>query len=67
MKNKLTALLVLTVLGAFHSQLNIAQAQTTAFTYQGRLDDGAGPANGSYDLTFALFSASSARVRWATR
>src|SRR2546426_6054442 len=31
-------------------------AQGTAFTYQGRLDDGATPANGSYDLTFALFS-----------
>src|SRR5881396_3737572 len=30
-------------------------AQGTAFTYQGRLNDGAAPANGSYDLTFALF------------
>src|SRR5947209_5745051 len=26
-------------------------AQGTAFTYQGRLNDGAAPANGSYDLT----------------
>jgi hypothetical protein len=34
-----------------------ARAQGTAFTYQGRLNDGAGPANGSYDLTFALFDA----------
>jgi alpha-tubulin suppressor-like RCC1 family protein len=33
------------------------RAQTTAFTYQGRLNDGTGPANGSYDLTFALFDA----------
>src|SRR5215475_16002569 len=35
------------------------QAQSTAFTYQGRLDDGGNPANGSYDLTFALCSAAS--------
>jgi len=33
-----------------------ALAQTTAFTYQGRLNDGVNPANGKYDLTFALFS-----------
>ena len=32
-------------------------AQTTAFTYQGRLNDGAAPANGTYDLTFALHGA----------
>jgi hypothetical protein len=29
----------------------------TAFTYQGRLFDGTNPANGTYDLTFALFDA----------
>ena len=34
-------------------------AQSSAFTYQGRLSDGAGPANGSYDLTFALYDAES--------
>src|SRR5262245_35828021 len=28
----------------------------TAFTYQGRLVDGGNPANGAYDLTFALFN-----------
>jgi hypothetical protein len=32
-----------------------AQAQTTSFTYQGRLTDGATAANGNYDLQFALF------------
>jgi hypothetical protein len=37
-----------------------SSAQTTAFTYQGRLNDGAGPANGSYDLTFTLFDAATA-------
>lgn len=29
-------------------------AQTSAFTYQGRLNDGSGPANGTYDLVFTL-------------
>src|SRR5262249_45389864 len=29
----------------------------TAFTYQGRLTDGGGPASGVYDLQFTLFSA----------
>ena len=33
-----------------------AHAQNTAFTYQGQLNDGAGPANGSYDLQFTLFN-----------
>src|SRR5436305_14259975 len=32
-----------------------AAAQTTAFTYQGRLTDGGMPANGNYDLQFALW------------
>ncbi|MCX6999534.1 MAG: hypothetical protein NT106_04465, partial [Candidatus Sumerlaeota bacterium] len=31
-------------------------AQTTAFTYQGQLKDGANPANGNYDLRFVLFN-----------
>ncbi|QOJ14760.1 MAG: tail fiber domain-containing protein [Planctomycetia bacterium] len=34
----------------------LAQAPlATAFTYQGRLDDGGAPANGSFDLRFRLF------------
>lgn len=32
-------------------------AQTTEFTYQGSLKDGANPASGSYDFQFALFDA----------
>ncbi len=32
---------------------------TTAFTYQGRLTDGATPANGPFDLHFTLFDAAS--------
>lgn len=32
-------------------------AQTTAFTYQGRLNDGGVPATGNYDMQFKLFDA----------
>ncbi len=35
--------------------LPFAIAQGTAFTYQGRLTDNGGPANGDYDLKFSLF------------
>ena len=34
-----------------------AWGQSTGFTYQGRLTDGGTPANGNYDLQFALFDA----------
>jgi hypothetical protein len=34
-----------------------ALGQTAAFTYQGRLTDGAAPASGSYDFQFALYDA----------
>ncbi len=33
-----------------------AHAQGTAFTYQGRLNTGGSPANGSYDLAFTLYT-----------
>jgi hypothetical protein len=36
-----------------------AFAQTTAFTYQGRLDTSGAPASGSYDLRFAIYDAAS--------
>jgi hypothetical protein len=35
----------------------VASAQTTEFTYQGSLKDGAIPANGNYDFEFLLFDA----------
>jgi len=55
MKSKI--LLFLTVaLGAFFTAADPVLAQGTAFTYQGRLNDGANVANGTYDLTFALFN-----------
>src|SRR5215831_6712830 len=59
--NRTIALLVLT-LSTLNLQLSTAFAQGTAFTYQGRLNDGAGPANGAYDLTFALFDSPSGVV-----
>src|SRR5437762_13609916 len=36
-----------------------AAAQTTAFTYQGRLTDGGTSANGNYDLQFTLWDSAS--------
>lgn len=36
---------------------SITFAQTTAFTYQGKLTDAGNPANGNYDLQFRLFDA----------
>ena len=39
---------------------NAADAQTTEFTFQGSLKDGAAPANANYDFEFALFNALSA-------
>lgn len=33
----------------------VANSQTTAFTYQGKLTDGGAPANAIYDLEFKLF------------
>src|SRR5262249_48120636 len=47
------------LLSVLSSLLTTSFAQTTAFTYQGRLNDGALPANGTYDLTFTLLNASS--------
>lgn len=35
-------------------------AQTTAFTFQGRLNEGTAPADGSYDLKFTLYDAAGA-------
>jgi len=38
---------------------NRTAAQGTAFTYQGQLQNNGSPANGSFDLTFTLYNASS--------
>src|SRR5256885_17229358 len=41
----------------------IAFSQGTAFTYQGRLTENTGPANGNYDFIFQLFDAASGGTR----
>ena len=56
MKTKLHLLFI--VLALFAGVHQIA-AQGTAFTYQGRLNDASGAANGTYDLTFKLWTLSS--------
>src|ERR1044071_2963498 len=55
MKNKLFALFALTFLSTINHQLSTAHAQGSAFTYQGRLNDGGAPATGIYDLQFKVF------------
>jgi len=50
------ALALLTVAWTFDTQ--IAVGQGSAFTYQGRLDDNGQPANGIYDLRFAIYDLS---------
>jgi len=57
MKRKITACLVALSLYAGHYR---TAAQGTAFSYQGRLNDGGNPANGTYDLTFQLWNDSTA-------
>src|SRR5450432_3449134 len=37
----------------------VARAQPTAFTYQGRLNNGTNPATGVYDFQFQIYNASS--------
>ena len=49
----------LTLVIAFLLGAHGASAQTSVFTYQGRLSDGGTPANGSYDLQFALWDSAS--------
>jgi len=44
----------LLVLSSINFQLSTL-AQDTAFTYQGRFNDGSGPANGLFDLRFTLY------------
>jgi len=55
MKKRYSAVLLVLFLGL----VGMAAAQSTEFTYQGRLLFGDVPANGSYDFEFALFDADS--------
>ena len=56
MKAKLLTLGALALLSTLNPQLSAAP-MGTAFSYQGRLNDGANPAQGIYDLRFALYDA----------
>ncbi len=55
MKLSIISLLFCVIIAAFLPSESL-RAQGTAFTYQGRLNDSGSVANGSYDLTFALFN-----------
>lgn len=60
MRTKLTLKVAtaLLSLSTINPQLSICLAQGTAFTYQGRLNDDGAPANGIYDLRFAIYDSS---------
>jgi len=57
MKRNYSLVIILLCIGFAYIHHPLSIAQTTAFTYQGQLKDGANPANGSYDLRFTLFDA----------
>src|SRR5258706_12147850 len=50
------AFLVVVLLVTIHSPLSALLGQSTAFTYQGRLNSAADPASGNYDLTFSIWT-----------
>src|SRR5258705_660178 len=55
--NRTTKLSIAALLALLMLCASAAQAQTTAFTYQGRLNESGSPATGSYDLQFKLCDA----------
>ena len=57
MKIRMYVGLAFVLLVAINSPFSTASAQGTAFTYQGLLDDGGAPANGTYDFRFRPFNA----------
>jgi len=56
LKLLITGLTLLT-LATLNLKLSTAFAQGTAFSYQGRLNDGGSPATGIYDLRFTIYDA----------
>ncbi|MGO8929762.1 MAG: tail fiber domain-containing protein [Limisphaerales bacterium] len=54
--------LMLLALLTFNLQPSTAQAQGTAFTYQGQLQNNGSPASGTYNLTFSLFDTDTSGV-----
>ena len=59
MKTKLLIISALAMLSTLCLQPPTVFAQGTAFTYQGRLNQGGNPAQGIYDLRFAIYDAAS--------
>jgi hypothetical protein len=57
MKSKLLIVSALALVSTLGPQFSTVLAQGTAFTYQGRLNDGGSPAQGVYDLQFAIYDA----------
>src|SRR5438046_10215239 len=62
-RNPLPARLLVAIELALSFSASTAFAQTTTFTYQGRLTDGGTAANGNYDLQFGLFDSLSGGVQ----
>ena len=58
--------IILTGLCALLVTAGAAHAQSTAFTYQGRLNSATNPATGLYDFSFNLFAVSSGGVALTT-
>jgi hypothetical protein len=52
-------------LSTINVPLSTILAQGTGFTYQGRLNDGGSPANGSYDIAFSLYATNAEGVAFA--
>src|ERR1700690_1206451 len=50
-------LLCIAMISGHASAQPLTDTVGTGFTYQGKLNDGGSPANGSYDLRFALYNA----------
>jgi hypothetical protein len=63
-KRILATIPLLALLSTFNLQLSTVHAQGTAFNYQGRLNSGANPAGGIYDLRFTVYDAASSGSVW---
>ena len=55
-RRTLTRIVAMVALSTLNPQLSTAFAQGTAFTYQGHLNDAGASANGTYDLTFSVWT-----------
>lgn len=54
----MVGMVILLLLVLLNQLISVADAQSTAFTYQGRLNNAGSPANGVYDFVFTIFDAS---------